>query len=150
MISILKSSFTAALLLAASGLAQAGFWSKPVPEQQQFLPVDEAFELYPALLQDGQLELQWRIAPAHYLYQFRLRVEIVEPADAELAPVPWPSGLPYHDEHFGDVQIYRDALRVQIPAGQAAPTRLKVHYQGCADAGLCYPPQQRIVEVEAL
>ena len=47
MTNTLKSSFTAVLLLAASGLAQAGFWADPEPEQQQFLPVDEAFELYP-------------------------------------------------------------------------------------------------------
>ena len=56
--------------------------------------------------------------------------------------------LPHEDEHFGTVQVYRDRLVVQLPFTKDAKgaVSIKVVYQGCADAGLCYPPQTRTLE----
>lgn len=134
--------------LASLGLpVVAGFWDSE-PDSDGPLTVDQAFELYPAVASDGQLKLEWRIAPEHYLYRFRLK--IVNAADDSPLTAQWPEGLPYHDEHFGDVTIYREQLTGAVTLSGPPPARIRVTYQGCADAGLCYPPQTRELEVEQL
>ncbi|MFP3649005.1 protein-disulfide reductase DsbD N-terminal domain-containing protein, partial [Paraburkholderia sp. SIMBA_054] len=65
-------------------------------------------------------------------------------------PLTLPDGHKKHDEVFGDVETYRGQLRAVL-AGDADPgagkVTLAVRYQGCADAGVCYPPQKRLIEV---
>lgn len=111
------------------------------PKQDDFLPVDQAFNLHVERPEAGGAVLRWDIAPGYYLYQERLRF-VGLPAGSE--PV-IPPGQPYHDEYFGDSQIYRDSLEVVIPDANVAT--LELGWQGCADAGLCYPPQTRRVEL---
>lgn len=123
--------------------------------KHEFLPVEQAFQTTASTQADG-IVLHFDIAPEHYLYarQFRLN---------------WPKGLDdlpalpgfaaselnssWHDDpSFGRVQIYRDSLdwRFTLPMlnadqqarFQKAGAVINVRYQGCADAGLCYPPQQ--------
>lgn len=113
------------------------------PKQEDFLPVDQAFSLHVERSKTGETSLRWDIAPGYYLYQERLRF-VGLPAGSE--PV-IPPGQPYHDEYFGDSQIYRDNLEVVIP--DAGVASLELGWQGCADAGLCYPPQTRVVDVGA-
>lgn len=138
-----------ALLLAfaaASAPAADSLLGKKAPE---FLPVDQAFELQPLVWkEDGSLEVSWRIAKEYYLYRDRLKFSAVSPASLKLGKPVLPASLPYEDEHFGATQVYRDKLVVQLPFGKAAKgaVKLTVVYQGCADAGLCYPPQTRTLE----
>ncbi len=101
----------------------------------EFLPVAEAFELVVDESTDGKTQLTWRIAPGYYLYQQRLAFS---GPDKELYPA-LPAGLPHSDEFFGDSEIYRDSLQVTMPPGLFG--QFTVTWQGCADAGLCYPPQ---------
>ena len=130
--------------LATSALAAGDGFGKKQPD---FLPVDQAFELQPLLRKaDGSLEVSWRIAKDYYLYRDRLKFT-ADPALKLGKPV-LPASLPYEDEHFGTVQVYRDKLVVQLPAAPAKGASVAVTYQGCADAGLCYPPQTRKLEVE--
>lgn len=56
-----------------------------------------------------------------------------------------PEGESHSDEFFGEQPVYRQGLEVKIPA--AASGQIKVSYQGCADAGLCYPPQTRVIDL---
>jgi thioredoxin:protein disulfide reductase len=107
----------------------------------EFLPVDQAFSLQVERLDTGAAVLRWDIAPGYYLYQERLRF-VGLPAGSE--PL-LPSGQPYHDDYFGDSQIYRGSLQVVIP--DASVGTLELGWQGCADAGLCYPPQMRTVDL---
>ncbi|WP_312956372.1 protein-disulfide reductase DsbD domain-containing protein, partial [Stutzerimonas nitrititolerans] len=110
-------------------------------KQQDFLPVDEAFTLHVEQPDAGGVVLRWDIAPGYYLYQERLRFAGLAPGtEPQLPP-----GEPYHDEYFGDSRIYRDSLEVQLPDANIAS--LELGWQGCADAGLCYPPQSRTVEL---
>lgn len=134
-------------LAAAMPWAQASWWQNAPPPAAP-LTVDEAFEMYPPEYRDGQLQLSWRIAPDHYLYRFRLKV-IALPSGEEIRPQ-WPAGLPYHDEHFGDVEIYRELLTGTATISGEPPQRIRVTYQGCADAGLCYPPKTQDIEVDRL
>lgn len=111
--------------------------------QTDFLPADQAFALSIEPQADGSTQLYWRITPGYYLYKQRLQF-------AGLAPEQMPSlpaGEAHHDDYFGDSEIYRHSLTLNIPPGSAS--RVKLSWQGCADAGLCYPPQSREVPLQA-
>ena len=110
-------------------------------EQPDFLPANKAFIFTSERLASGETRLYWQIADGYYLYQQRLRFEGL---NKEQQPV-LPTGEDHHDEYFGQQQVYRQALELTIPA--SASGQIKVSWQGCADAGLCYPPQSEPLSV---
>ncbi|PCR95285.1 thiol:disulfide interchange protein [Pseudomonas fluorescens] len=125
--------------LLISGLAQAG--NDPFATKPEFLLVDKAFVLTSERLDSGETQLFWQIADGYYLYQKRLKFDGLA---AENAPA-LPEGESHSDEYFGEQPVYRQGLELKIPA--AAKGQIKVSYQGCADAGLCYPPQTRVIDL---
>jgi thioredoxin:protein disulfide reductase len=134
-------------LVAGTAAAAPGLLPGKKPD---FLPVDEAFEIQPLELRDGTLRVSWRIAKDYYLYRDRLSFALRQPSGAALGTPALPPSEPYEDEHFGATQVYRGTLVVPLPLAAGAKGRvvLTVGYQGCADAGLCYPPQTRTLELE--
>ena len=126
-------------LTLLAGLAQAS--SNPFDTKPDFLPVGKAFVFTSERLDSGETQLYWQIADGYYLYQQRLK--FVGLTDAQKPPLP--TGEAHSDEFFGEQQVYRQGLELKIPAG--ASGQIKVSYQGCADAGLCYPPQTAVVEL---
>ena len=137
-----------ALTLATTNLALGAGNNTPSPakdvSQQQFLPVEEAFQLDIESLDNGELKLYWTIAEAYYLYQHRFKF-ILEDDDGtvELA-VRLPDGLAKTDEFFGDVVVhYREADVRLTPSRAVDQASLQVTSQGCADAGLCFPPRKQ-------
>ena len=125
--------------LLISGLAQAG--NDPFATKPEFLPVDKAFVLTSERLDSGETQLFWQITDGYYLYQKRLKFDGLA---AENAPA-LPEGESHSDEYFGEQPVYRQGLELKIPA--TAKGQIKVSYQGCADAGLCYPPQTRVIDL---
>ena len=113
-------------------------------QQTQFLPVDDAYRLDMVADGDQQVLLQWVIAPEYYLYRhaFKTRARSMQgPIDTQLAIAP---GLAKTDEFFGDVEVYYGALDASLNLAERAELiELKITYQGCADAGLCYPPETK-------
>lgn len=108
-----------------------------------FLPVREAFALSRVDSDDPQtLKLRFVATEGYYLYRHRLQFK-TEPADIALGTPRLPAGEAKHDEFFGDVEVYHGVLDVEIPrpADETRPFTLLVTYQGCADKGLCYPPE---------
>jgi thiol:disulfide interchange protein len=144
----LRRVFTAlCAIVALSGLAAPALAAAPsCNDENNLLPVDEAFVLSAEATSADRIALHWKVAPGCYLYRHQLKVQ----ADAGFAAqaLQLPAGEAHHDEYFGRVETYRNALTAVLP-GQArgARTTLKVRYQGCADAGICYPPQTRNVTV---
>ena len=128
------------LLMCLIGVAQAQTANNPFA-QPDFLPVNKAFALSVEPLPSGETRLQWKIADTYYLYQKRFKFDGL---DAAHTPV-LPQGLEHSDEFFGATQVYRDSVAIVIPAG--ASGQVKVSWQGCADAGLCYPPQSQTVDL---
>jgi len=117
-------------------------------DEKDLLPVDEAFALSARALDNGHLQVDWKIAPGYYLYRHRTSVK----ADAafKAGTLQMPAGEAHHDDFFGEVETYRQRLRATLPGSAEPGTRmltLEVRYQGCADAGVCYPPQKRILQV---
>ena len=134
--------FTTLCLLA---LTSTCVWAL---DDSDLLPVDQAFQLHASAPQRDAIELEWKIAPGYYLYRHRVQVSAGPGFDA--AEPTLPEGQRKHDPYFGDVQIYHDHLLATV-AGEADPgtdsVTLEVGYQGCADAGVCYPPQKRTLKV---
>ena len=133
------------LLFLASLLAPA---ASAAITQDDLLPVDEAFVLTATAPAPDRIEIRWKITDGYYLYRHRTGVE----ADAGFAaqPLQLPKGKAYRDEFFGDVETYRGELVATLPGRPASGTdsvSLKIKYQGCADAGTCYPPQTRTLKV---
>lgn len=126
-------------LFASLGQAQAG--SNPFETKPDFLPVSKAFSFTSERLASGETQLFWQIADGYYLYQKRLKFDGLP---AEQHPV-LPEGEAHSDEFFGEQQVYRQGLELKIPAG--ATGQIKVGFQGCADAGLCYPPHTQVVDL---
>ena len=127
------------LVLLISGVAQAG--TNPFETKPDFLPMEKAFVFTSERLESGETQLYWQIADGYYLYQKRLKFDGLP---AEQHPV-LPEGEAHSDEFFGEQQVYRQGLELKIPAG--ATGQVKVGFQGCADAGLCYPPQTQVVDL---
>jgi|SRR5690554_5160589 len=120
------------------------------PTQPRFLDVDEAFRFYSSLDSAQQISIHWSIAPGYYLYDDKFEFQVMSPEGVEFSvKADIPTGLAHHDEFFGDVEVHYDELRtiVTLPATYEQPFELIVGFQGCAEAGLCYPPQQQRLEI---
>ena len=113
----------------------------------KLLPPEEAFRLSARALDTRTLEANFVIAKGYYLYRDKLAFR-VEPTPPALGSASLPSGRVKDDPFFGQVETYRDRVVVRLPLDQAVPGRtltLVANSQGCADAGVCYPPNvQRI------
>ena len=107
-------------------------------QDNQFLPVEQAF-VFDFRQNGNELELSWTIAEGYYLY--KEKIKLVGVAVSFSHPT-MPVGEPHEDEYFGKTEIYRKSLTIKIPLSDidAKDALLKVRFQGCADAGLCYPP----------
>lgn len=124
------------LPVMAHALPSGDLFKKPA-----FLPADQAFVFTTERLASGETRLNWQIAQGYYLYQQRLKFDGLP---AENVPA-LPAGEAHHDEYFGEQEVYRQGLDLIIPASASGP--VKIGWQGCADAGLCYPPQSQTLDL---
>ncbi|NLU01357.1 protein-disulfide reductase DsbD [Pseudomonas lundensis] len=127
--------------LLLTGLSQAYASDNPFEQKADFLPANKAFVFTSEPLPSGETRLHWQITDQYYLYKKRFKFEGLDPAQTPELP----QGQEHSDEFFGATQVYRDSLELLIPAG--ASGQVKVSWQGCADAGLCYPPQSQTVDL---
>ncbi|MBV6784726.1 protein-disulfide reductase DsbD [Xanthomonas campestris pv. uppalii] len=146
---IARCALLAAPLLAAPLAVLAPAPAQAAVTEADLLPVDQAFALSATADSRDRIALHWKIAPGYYLYRHRISVKAGKGfAAGELA---LPEGESKHDEFFGQVQTYRKQLQATL-AGKADPAVqtavLQVQYQGCADAGVCYPPQRREIRFD--
>ena len=129
--------------IAASEFGFGGDRVGNLPSAQvEILPVEVAFRLT-ATEVDGNAVLYWQIQPGYYLYRNRLNVD----ANKAIGELAIPKGIEKTDEYFGEVEVYFDELEVIVPINARltdendATLEFTVTYQGCAEAGICYPPQ---------
>jgi thiol:disulfide interchange protein DsbD len=115
--------------------------------EDEYLDPDVAFVLTAEAQSASNVLLNWRIADGYYLYKQRMKLEPANAAQPVGALV-LPKGLPHEDEYFGPQEIYRESADASfsVPPG-AKSVDVKVTYQGCADAGLCYPPITKVLNV---
>ncbi|HEX3845416.1 MAG TPA: protein-disulfide reductase DsbD [Steroidobacteraceae bacterium] len=142
----------AALKSAASPdvTASSGPAGNSLPAEPKFLPADQVFHVGATAAGPDAIRLEWWIRDGYYLYRSRLKVSAIR--GVTLGALQLPAGQIKMDPYFGREEIYRNAVSgtVAIQGATAAGARnlsVQVTYQGCADAGLCYPPITRTLAV---
>ncbi|MDD2738707.1 MAG: protein-disulfide reductase DsbD [Methylomonas lenta] len=113
------------------------------------LPPEQAFRLTVVGQSRQQVELSWQIEPGYHLYRDKTKIESQSPA-IQLDAFEMPQGAQEHDEVFGDVSVYRDQVKLSLPLinpNNQPQVKLLIKYQGCADIGVCYPPQKVVMDV---
>ncbi len=140
-------------LSRAAGLALALSLLAGMAQAVDVLPAHQAFALSARALDEHTLEARFNVADGYYLYRDKLAFGVA--ADAPAVPVAGPPTLPAgvmkHDEFFGDSEVYHGLVVARIPLDPAArpgTLSLTVESQGCAEAGVCYPPQRQVLKVE--
>ncbi len=114
------------------------------------LPPHEAFALSARALDASTLEARINIADGYYMYRDKFKFNAAVAGPVALTPE-LPPGKVKHDEFFGDVETYRGLVVVRIPVAAAAAGHrltLVTESQGCADVGVCYPPQRQTLTLE--
>jgi thiol:disulfide interchange protein DsbD len=137
------------VLLGATGTVHAKpWWMRGIESNEtDFLPPDVAFRV--AAHVDGNvLKVRWVIADGYYLYKQKIEVKAESP-DLVVSAPQLPAGVVKTDPYLGTQEIYTQQVVAAVPytridAG-AHPMQIKVSYQGCAEAGLCYPPITKVV-----
>jgi len=116
---------------------------------QELLDVDKAFRLSARALDANTLEVRYDVAKGYYMYRDKFRFAL-EPAEAKAGEAQLPPGKVKRDEFFGDVETYRKEVVILLPITAPAGldgVALKATSQGCADIGVCYPPNTQTLKV---
>ncbi len=116
----------------------------------EFLDVAQAFKGSASVADEHTVALRLEVAPAYHLYRERMAVTAVGGTAPALGPVDFPRGKVQFDENFSkNVELLQGVVAIRVPVvANEGPLRLQVRYQGCADEGLCYPPQTASVAVD--
>jgi thioredoxin:protein disulfide reductase len=145
----MRSLLVALALIVLAGTAAAKPWWLRGADTQQtdFLPPDAAFRVGSSI--DGpRLHVRWAIADGYYLYRSRIDIKPESPDLSLSAPV-LPQGIVKVDPYLGRQEIYQRQLDATVAYSRfdagAHPVQIKVTYQGCAEAGLCYPPITKVL-----
>lgn len=122
----------------------------PFAAEDEFLPVEEAFVLTSTVVDGDTLLVRWVMPEGYYLYRHRFGFKTREGSPLLLGEPVIPAGKAKEDEYFGAVEVYYHEAEIRVPLlGAIDVQEVGVEYQGCADAGLCYPPETRWVLLAA-
>jgi len=124
-------------------------------EEDGFLPPDKAYRVVPEVINGNRLRLDFKVAEGTYLYEDKLQVSIEgEGVKVGRLELPKPKIKPNTikpDGTIGDVPVFVHDFQVGVPLvrqkGEALEAKLTVKYQGCAEAGICYPPQKKVFDL---
>ncbi|OQW93432.1 MAG: hypothetical protein BWK79_11155, partial [Beggiatoa sp. IS2] len=143
------------LVTAGVGLASPSIWSalfeklgwqNTEQSDKSFLNADDAFIFSSRSENAETFIVHWQIAEGYYLYRDKLKFA---PADGDmLGHIELPTGKIKKDRVFGDIEVYYQELAVKLSLPNRENATLTITYQGCADAGLCYPPLTKTVAVK--
>jgi thioredoxin:protein disulfide reductase len=144
----------ATLILLASLLGLAAnahakpWWMRGIDSNEtDFLPPDVAFRVA-ARVEGNLIKVRWVIADGYYLYRHKIEIKAESP-DLVISGAELPPGIVKTDPYLGTQQVYLQQVEAIVPYSRidagAHPLQIKVTYQGCAEAGLCYPPITKVV-----
>jgi thiol:disulfide interchange protein DsbD len=123
----------------------------PTLAEDEFLMPDQAFRISGEADGPDAVRVRWEIADGYYMYQSKFRFQ-AETGGISTGSPNLPAAETKEDEFFGKVQVYRDNVEIRVPvirsAGSGNFLTLEATSQGCADAGLCYPPHRQRVLLE--
>jgi len=147
----LSANATAAESPSTSSWNSLGDFLGLSTKRDTFLKPEQAFVLSVDLDGDTGITAHWDIAHGYYLYRDKFQFRILSP-DSVKASIPVsPAGKKKVDEYFGEMEVYYQQLDIRLPLlyeqQTAIPLKLEISYQGCADAGFCYPPISSTIEL---
>ena len=118
--------------------------------ENNFLPVEQVYKVA-IEVEESNLIFNWSIKPGYYLYRDRFKFKAVDPA-AQLKPPVFESGKNKYDEFFAkELEVYYSNTKVVVPYQSSAQSlNLEIESQGCADAGLCYPPYKQWITIDTI
>ena len=133
-------------MASADDLFERSPSSSPLAATATFLPVEDAYQLS-ANYNGDALILDWQIAPGYYLYQHRFKILDTDHKPL-LQPMQFPPGKVTYDDYYEkELTVYYQHAEVIAPL-EAVPATLIIESQGCADAGLCYPPRLQLLTID--
>ena len=133
--------------ISAEDLFPSPYSATPLEQTVQFLPVEEAYRLLP-IVNGDQLLINWEIEPGYYLYQHRFRFLNSDLQSLDVRPEFAPGKRIYDDYYEKELEVYYHHTLISLPL-DAKLSELVVESQGCADAGLCYPPRRQQISIDA-
>jgi thiol:disulfide interchange protein DsbD len=138
----LPNTQKAVLLLAGAGAPSAG------EAQQEFLPPEQAFKVDVQAVDSSTLRARFTPAEGYYFYRDKTEFSLAPPAPTQIKQTTLPPGELKSDPTFGDVHVFHQPFEAIISlASPAEKVKLRAVYQGCAEAGLCYPPITKVFDV---
>lgn len=136
-----------AFFLVGTASSRPWWVAAPATTQHDFLPPDVAFRVG-AHADGSHLHVRFIIADGYYLYRNKFEVAPESP-DLRLGTPSYPPGTVKSDPFFGNQVVYTQQVDLVLPYtrsdGGAHPLQIRVTYQGCATAGLCYPPMVQVL-----
>nr|WP_245946731.1 protein-disulfide reductase DsbD [Alysiella crassa] len=122
-------------MLAMFGLASGAAANNL--NSDELLPPEQAFIPSVEVGADGSIKTTFKVADGYYLYQSKISAQANEQT---LTEPQFSAGKEKEDEFFGKQTVYYQNAQVSWQHANTQPYKLTLHYQGCADAGVCYPP----------
>lgn len=121
----------------------SSFISNFANDEDEILEPDDAFKFSASVVDGETIKLKWDITPKYYLYRNKFAFSL-ESDNTSISKYVLPQGEEKVDEFFGEIQVFHDQMEAIVPlirtTTEATEITVKVTYQGCAEAGVCYPP----------
>jgi len=119
---------------------------KITPISDEPLPADEAFSFSAEVFDANTLLVSWDIHPEYYLYHNKF---FIDAQGSDIGNVNFPEGKIKDDPLFGKVQIHKGRLELEVPLRniQTQNITFTAKYQGCWIGGICYPPQEKNINL---
>jgi thiol:disulfide interchange protein DsbD len=157
---LLVCGWISLVALLSSASASAGEPAIPAPkaDEQMLLEPQRAFALSARYIDDKTVELRYKVADGYYMYRQRFKFAAMPTTSFKLGAAKFSPGIQKQDPTFGRVEIYRDSVRILLPITRSDKgletsggpgLRLRVVSQGCADAGVCFPPHEQFVALNS-
>jgi thiol:disulfide interchange protein DsbD len=136
------------LMFLATALLLLG-WQVAAQADTEFLEPEKAFVFSAQMAAPDTLELRYKVAPGYYMYRERFGITISPAGATTLGEAVYPKGEVKYDPTFEkDMEVFHKDVVIRVPVGAGnQPFTLTLTGQGCADAGLCYPPMDSSVKL---
>ena len=127
------------------------FPSFGLSNKHDFLPADQAFSLDVQVRDATTLQASFNVTPGYYLYREKINFSVTGNA-TKIAALSLPKGELKHDQNLGETQVFHQPFQAQIKLDRTGntPTRITLNasFQGCSEQGLCYPPQEKVLQID--
>jgi len=120
-------------------------------DEEEFLAPDDAFKLNVGVNPDGKLIADWQVADEYYLYKNKFKFELLGKPEVSLGDINLPKGKMKTDDILGTYEVYYKQIEAEIPVigniDKSKPLDMKITFQGCAEAGICYPLMKKNLSI---